>query len=133
MPLNKNKCPKCGGTGLLPFNKNGKVIPHTFTYCPDCYEEPQERYIPMTPDMWDFPMSTSFRAFTYNYCGQPDSGAVTVATASVREVVIERQPANLQHIRAELNYLHNKVLELKAEKVKQAKQKAKTMGYKGLK
>ena len=44
--------------------------------------------------------------------------AVTANVERVREVVIERQPANLEHVRAELNYLHNKILELRAEKKK---------------
>ncbi len=31
-------CPKCKGTGKLPFEKDGKTIPHALVYC-DCHQE----------------------------------------------------------------------------------------------
>jgi hypothetical protein len=49
-------CPKCGGKGLIPFVKNGKVIPHAYVYC-ECHEDEPERYHPVKPEDYDFPMS----------------------------------------------------------------------------
>ena len=55
--------------------KDGKVIHHAYVYC-ECHEDPPEHYMPITPDMYDFPCSSSFRAWTYQYCGVPDPGCV---------------------------------------------------------
>ena len=75
-------CPynKCDGTGLIPFTKEGRVIPNCWTHC-DCHPvyglnpEP-EHYRKVTPDDYDFPMSSDFRAWTYQHCGVPDPGYI---------------------------------------------------------
>jgi ssDNA-binding Zn-finger/Zn-ribbon topoisomerase 1 len=76
----KKKCPvnKCDGSGLIPFVKNGKVIPDARIYC-ECHPiyglnpEP-EHYRAFEPEDFDFPMSDTFRGFSYAYCGLPDPG-----------------------------------------------------------
>ncbi len=66
-------CEKCSHTGLLPFIKNGRVIPHTFVDC-ECRLSLPEYCDPVRPQPsdFDFPMSDIFRAYTYQYCNQPD-------------------------------------------------------------
>jgi len=56
------KCTKCNDTGLVPFVKNGKVIPHTYIHC-GCYEEPIEYFHPMTPEDIDYPCSYAWRSY----------------------------------------------------------------------
>lgn len=71
-------CEKCNHTGLLPFIKDGKVIPHSFIDCecklslPEYYDPVRER-----PEDFDFPMSDSYRGWSFWYCGQPDPGATS--------------------------------------------------------
>jgi len=61
-----SKCSKCGGTGLLPFIKNGKTIPDVHLFC-DCHPQygidVKEQYHPMSPEDFDFPCSYSFRSY----------------------------------------------------------------------
>ena len=49
-------CPKCNGKKLLPFEKNGRIIPHAFVNC-DCYEEEPEHYHEVRPEDIDYPIS----------------------------------------------------------------------------
>lgn len=64
-------CPKCNGTGLLPFVKrDGKVSSYAKIFC-ECHEE-HEYYHRLTPEMFDFPMSYDFRSFIEEQCtGKP--------------------------------------------------------------
>jgi len=55
-------CPLCKDKGLLPFAKDGRVIPNAWIYC-ECYEEPREYYSPDRIDGFDFPCSYSFRSY----------------------------------------------------------------------
>ena len=66
-------CDKCSKTGLLPFVKNGKVIPNALVDC-ECKLSLIEHYDPVRPlpSDFDFPMSDIFRAYTYQYCNQQD-------------------------------------------------------------
>lgn len=70
-------CQRCRDTGLLPFRrKDGTIVPHAWINCPDCYQEPIEHYHPIHIEDFDFAMSGSIRAWTYQYCGVPDPGYV---------------------------------------------------------
>lgn len=93
--MNQRTCPKCGhvpvrkpgkicpyqkcdGSGLLPFvGKDGKVRSGAHTFC-DCHSiygiDTQEHYMPVLVDDYDFPMSSTFRAQTYEDCGVLDPG-----------------------------------------------------------
>ena len=73
----KRFCKKCNSTGLLPFIKDGKVIPHVHLHC-ECRIEAdsQYHYTPLKPDDYDFPMADSFRAMSYRDCGVQDPGYV---------------------------------------------------------
>lgn len=123
----------------MPFKReDGSVVPYTFLHCecnPDYGPDVREHYQAVTPDMYDFPMSSDFRAFSYNYCGIPDPGAVTASREVVREVVVERQPANMVPLRAELKHYQNKLNEHidAAKKAAEARRPTKKpTGYKGL-
>ncbi len=67
------QCPKCKGTGLLPFKKDGKVVAGAFVYC-ECHEDEPECYYPYSPDLIDYPVSWDFHRHYQNYYGQPDPG-----------------------------------------------------------
>ena len=64
-------CEKCNHTGLLPFEKNGRVIPNTFLDC-ECKKQEVERYQSIGPEDYDFPLSDTYRGFSFEYCGVPD-------------------------------------------------------------
>lgn len=133
------KCPKCKGKGLLPFKKNGKVVPHAFLWC-DCYEEENTTHAP-SPEDFDFPMSATFRSFSFGYCGLQDPGIIpTLDTAHLEDRVgnleaisaqrggIPRQYHDqFQQIRGEIAYLHKKIAEQPAKKQQPTKST-----YKGL-
>ncbi len=160
-----SKCPKCGGSGLIPFiGKSGKVIPGTFLHCecnPDygsnAFETgflptlgnrpantmplrkrktPSKAKMRIYADDFDFSMSEDFWKGIYKYHGWPDPTPVTANREVVREVVVERQPANMLPIKSEMVYLQNKLNEhvdaakkaAEARKKKQVKQ-----SYKGIK
>ena len=73
----RDMCPKCKGSGFLPFkNKEGKLIPHTFLNC-ECHEDEPERYVPYSPDLIDFPVSWDFYRHYQQYYGQLDPGSNT--------------------------------------------------------
>ena len=65
-------CDRCGGTGKLSFVKEGKVISHAFVYC-GCQND-TECYQTIKTDDFDYPMSDTFRAHSFVYCGQRDPG-----------------------------------------------------------
>ena len=120
---------QCDGSGLIPFEKNSKIIPNVWLHC-DCHPvyglnpEP-EHYHKVTPDDYDFPMSSDFRAWTYQYCGVPDPGYIPdeqVSPPATQEIIHrhsnmgEREFALLQRTVSEVNYLRDKVSELQTRK-----------------
>lgn len=74
-------CGKCNHTGLLPFVKNGKIIPNAFIDC-ECKFSLVEHYDPVRlhPEDFDFPMSDTFRAYSFEYCGQLDPDLIMLST-----------------------------------------------------
>ena len=54
---------------MLPFIKNGRVIPNTFIYC-ECHEDEPEYYHPLLPEDFDFPMSYDFRCYVAELNGE---------------------------------------------------------------
>jgi len=84
------KCSICGGSGLVPFIKEGKVIANAYLNC-TCKPEPVDHYEPLKPDDFDYPMSSDFRAASFEYCGQADTGAIHQALPleqpTTREVI----------------------------------------------
>jgi len=68
-PEKETKCSlgKCGGLGLLPFVKNGKVIANAWIDC-DC-KDTGEYHQSLTPADFDFPCSGMFRNHYEILCG----------------------------------------------------------------
>jgi len=62
-------------------------------------------------DDFDFPCSETFRGYYTEIYAEHPVSAVTASREVVREVVIERQPANMLPIKSELTYLKNKLNE----------------------
>lgn len=140
--MTQGKCPKCDGSGLIPFTKNRKVIPNTFLHC-DCHpvygDNPKpDRYHHLTPDMFDYPMSDTFRGYSYQYCGVTDPGYIPPELPQpepqVREVIHRHSDMSqkdyevLQQLRGQVRYLQSKV----EEGNKRYKPVNKATGYKGL-
>lgn len=69
----KSKCQICHGTGLLPFVKDGRVIPFAFQDC-ECKDNQPEHFIDYKPGDFDFPCSDTYRGYFYNQCGIKDPG-----------------------------------------------------------
>lgn len=114
-----NYCEKCNHTGLLPIIRNGRVVPNCFSIC-ECrrkLEEEDTYRPPPKPEDFDFPMSDSFRAFTYEYCGRPDPGYVppqrdTEVTPVYADMAwTKRQWDKVQQLEGKINHLENKVIE----------------------
>lgn len=111
----------------MPFIKNGQPVPHAFVWC-DCYEEERIIYRPR-PEDFDFPMSDTFRGFTFEYCELPDPGHVPALNISDLEDRIQnleeisampgRIPQQyhkmMQQARSEIAYLNNKLAKLEKQ------------------
>jgi len=79
-------CEACNHTGLIPFEKNGKIIPNAWIDC-ECKQPEVEHYRDIRPDDFDFPMSKSSRGFSYQYCGVVDP-AESPKSITVEERVV---------------------------------------------
>jgi len=128
---------------LIPFVKNGKVIPHAYVYC-ECHEDEPERYHPVKPEDYDFPMSETFRAWTYQHCGVADPGYVPpqqdiedlqdrIGNLEAISAEPGRMPRHyhdqIQQLKAQVTYLQNKV----NEHVDRSKRKQEGAGHSILK
>lgn len=75
----KPYCEKCNHTGLVPSKAlgkfSGKPIPNCFSDC-ECKGDSHDYDYPLKPEDFDFPMSSTFRAFSFQYCGWPDPGYI---------------------------------------------------------
>ena len=125
----KVKCPykKCDGSGLIPFKKNGQIVPYAWSHC-DCHPiyglepEPERYHIP-EPEDYDFPMSSTFRAYSFEYCEREDPGkGPAVIEKEVGPFLLPEpewakpQWDYIQQLRAMVNYLNNKVTELQVKR-----------------
>jgi len=80
-------CNKCDGSGLIPFEKNGRIIPNAWIDC-GCKKPGVEHYRDIRPEDFDFPMSDTFRGFSYQYCGVVDPAESPKSTIVKERVVI---------------------------------------------
>ena len=135
-------CKKCQGTGLLPFSKNGRVITDAYLYC-TCHpvygdNPPAKLSHDITPDMFDYPMSDTYRATSYRFCGVPDPGYVPPEPIQLEPVtrVIEHRHSDmskddfklLRNLEGQVKYLQQKLMERQQIRPKQVR----PTGYKGL-
>ncbi len=68
-------CELCNGTGLLPFEKKGRVIPNAFINC-EC-KPPDDSLLPNTsvhPQDIDYQVSRAFYRQYANFYHWPDPG-----------------------------------------------------------
>lgn len=66
-------CEKCNHTGLLPFVKNGRVIPFAWLDC-ECRTRQPEHYHRFSPEDIDFPVSWDFHRMYSVINELPDPG-----------------------------------------------------------
>jgi hypothetical protein len=85
----------------------------------------------MNPEDFDYPMSSIFRGYSYEYCGERDPGYVPESIAELKAQLndlqaivaepgsVPRQYYNqLQQLRGEVAYLRTKVAEMRAKRQK---------------
>ena len=121
--MTQNKCLKCHDTGKVPLIKHGKLIPYAWVYC-DCREPERETHHTVTPDMFDYPMSSDFRAFSYEYCNQPDLGYIPPEPEAPPPQIIEHRHSDmsqkdyvrLQNLEGQVKYLQGKMMEREKKK-----------------
>ena len=154
-PIKSQKqCPKCQGKGLLPFVKEGKVIPHTFLFCEshpqygsEVYDQTPDRVpvdgvgkrpllakpstIPkgrmrLYIDDFDFPMSYDYYRSLCQYHGWPNPGSdrVTEQASSPLDQVIVHRHSNMS--RQEADMLQQAVLKIGWLEKKLAEREKKT-------
>ena len=119
----KSPCSICKGRGLLPFIKNGKVIPNAYLIC-SCKEE-TDHYQPVKIEDFDYPMSDAFRGYAYQYCSQPDPGYIPPEPEAPKPQIVEHLHFNVPQ-QGYVRYLENKITE-------KQQRKPKPSGYKGIK
>jgi len=130
-------CPygQCDGSGLIPFVKDGKVVPNAWM---DCYcKSETEYYHPIRPEDYDFACSNSFRAWTYEYCGVPDPGNIPYQPDTEK---VEQRINNLEAISAEPGQIprqyHDQLRQLKGQvlylqkKIEEMSEQKKKITYK---
>lgn len=118
-------CESCRGTGLIPFEKNGEIIPGAYLHC-SCHpvygDDPEpERYHAVEAADFDFPASASFRGYSFELSGQPDSGYTppTPQLEAPPPKVIEHRHSNmsrqdyalLRDLQGQVKYLQDKLTE----------------------
>ena len=122
-------CNQCDGTGLISLkDKGGNVIAGAYQYCV-CYHEPDYHETPLNMDDFDFPMSSTFRAYSYEICNQYDPGLTPQHKEETKH--IEHKPPDahidLDQLRGELSYIRKKLAEILLQQdLQQQKDKKKT-------
>lgn len=125
-------CPHkmCDGSSLIPFkNKEGKVIPYTWLHCgchPVYGNKPElEHWWDMILEDYDFPMSQTFRAWTYQDCGVQDPGYVPLEPLRLQEMKSQPQPGwskrqweKVEQLRLAFLHYQEKFIELSKAKKK---------------
>ncbi len=67
------KCELCQGKGLIPFKKNGLVVPYAWQDCLCKADEP-ERYVSYSDDLIDFPIAWCWHRQYRKFYDAPDPG-----------------------------------------------------------
>lgn len=122
-------CSVCKDFGLVhPRRPDGKVDYGSLVYCrcrgekagrpasrPHPEEDPREHYIPVTPDIIDFPVSWGFHRHYCRYYSWPDPG-LDRPERSTRAADLEDRIGNLEAISAEPGrmprYYHDRLQQL---------------------
>lgn len=110
-------CEKCNHTGLIPFVKEGKIIPNTFLYC-ECYEEP-EHYQQASPGDFDFACSYAWRAYYEEtifgrYLPSLEPKEESIKSEQLEESWNKRQWDTIKQLKAQVLFLSDKVNKMRA-------------------
>ena len=135
-------CPKCHGSGLIPFVKEDKIIPHAFLNCPECHQDEPEQYYPVRPEDIDYPVSFSHYRALCQYHGWQDPGTDKPLERGASAPLLDKpEPTQapapwaqeqwlyVQQLHAQVNYLRNKLNTYTDSKATAKPQ----VGYKGIK
>ena len=126
-------CEKCNDTGLIPFEKNGKIIPNAWRDC-ECKQLEPERYHQRDASDFDFPMSDTFRAASFEYCNYPDPGYIPPEPEASPPQVIEHRHSDMsKQDFASLRNLEGQVKYLQTKLGDRSKPQTKPHAYKGIK
>ena len=120
-------CTECGGSGLLPFHrKDGSIAAHVYLDC-DC-KDLRETLQPVTPDCFDYPMSQTFRAASFEYCGIADPGySPPIINTDIDgrlndlEAEVSRPGSIPRRYTEELNQLKGRMLHLQSKVIEKKK------------
>ena len=109
-------CSHCHDSGLIPFEKDGRVIPHAWINCPHCYQQPVEHYQPLSSADYDYACSNTFRAHSFEYCNRPDPGYIPPEPEASPPQEIFHYHVNLskqilRNLEGQVNYLQGKLTE----------------------
>ncbi len=134
-------CKICNGEQLIPFKrKDGTIVPHTFLHC-ECKVEEHRPYRELRPEDFDFPLSESFREFTFEQYGQPWERRREIyqpeerpETAPTSQPWDQRQQNQIDQTRAELRHIKQKLFEITGKKLEpgKAQPQPQKSNYKGL-
>lgn len=84
-------CPRCDGTGLLPFIKGNRVFPDAWIHC-DCHHEEKAYPYQLPPEVFDFPVSANAYRAVGRIHGWLDPGPDRALETG------EAQPQFVEHI-----------------------------------
>jgi len=120
-------CTICNNKKLLPLKrKDGTVVPHAFVDC-ECKQD-ETNHHDISPEDFDFPMSATFREFTFETYGSPwhQRSALTnpiVTEKPVAQPWDKRQQYQIDQVRSELIHIRRKLFEITGKKLEPGKPK----------
>ena len=120
-------CNLCHDTSLLPFHrKDGTIAAHCYLDC-DC-KDLRETLQPIDPSNFDYPMSRTFRAASFEYCGIPDPGySPPLQNTDIEdrlndlEAEVSRPGSIPRRYTEELNQLKGRILHLQSKLIENKK------------
>ncbi len=128
-------CELCNDTKLIPFvNKQGQLRNDAFLDCECKVDEPD--HYDIRPEDFDYPMSQSYREFTFEQYGRPweKKSDIVMLAPVIQEAESQpwdqRQQHQIDQTRAEIKRLTMKVAALTGEKPKP--EQPEKSAYKGL-
>lgn len=93
-------CTECNDSGLRPFIKEGRVIPHAFVDC-DCKEPIRGEAQRLSPEDFDFPISfNSLRSLCYEHGWRDPGSNIAVEEQSPDLASVEERVGDLEAISA---------------------------------
>lgn len=122
-------CSICNGTGLVPFLKSGRIIPHVKLFC-ECHQPEPEYSIARKPEDFDFPMSHSVYRSLCQEHGWQDPGPDTLQVKQEIKPTFRPRPIDdeVDQLKAGFLFLQNKI----NQHLDIARKKTKSSTYKGL-